>query len=239
MENQCAVYRILNKVNNKSYIGSSKDVSQRKRQHFYNLRHHIHPVKELLDDYVLYGEEHFEFQILETVYDLEQLLIREQWWIDNIPLKYNKAPYTDIHLPTYIPNDETKSKISSTIKQQWADGKYDHKRGMHYNWKAGHNPRLGVKLTDEQKKHLSEINSGENNSNYGKHRSEESKKRSSLGHTKPNKYPGAVSPDGTIYAPINNMSAFCREHDLGVSEMISVMHERRKAHKGWTLYKDG
>lgn len=233
----CAVYRVFSSKNNRSYIGSSNHANHRRDQHFYGLRHGNHPSKMMLDDFSFYGESSFIFQILEHIDDPNNLLKREQWWIDTLHPEYNLAPFTDNHLPKYIPDDIIKTKISKTVKELWQDPIYREKHCKPRKWKNGIPNRKGVILSDETKDKIRQASLGKNNPNYGKPRTEETKRKQSLSHTKPNKYPGAISPDGTIYAPINNMSAFCREHDLGVSEMISVMHQRRKAHKGWTLYR--
>ena len=36
------IYVIINTINNKKYIGSSKNIEQRKRSHFHRLRHNKH-----------------------------------------------------------------------------------------------------------------------------------------------------------------------------------------------------
>jgi group I intron endonuclease len=58
-------------------------------------------------------------------------------------------------------------------------------KGLHWKYtseqckhRSGKNhPMYGVHLTDEQRKHLSNLNSGENHPQYGTHRSEEIKKK--------------------------------------------------------------
>jgi group I intron endonuclease len=234
------VYQITNIITGERYVGSSTNYARRRTQHRHDWKAHRLTNPNLQKAHDLYGKNALQFSIIELCPNhIETLRTKEEQWIKKLQPEYNiSLNPTHPTLEAYVHNKDAHKKISETIKKQWADGKYDHKKGMHYKWKAGHNPRKGVKLTEEQKQHLSEINSGENNPNYGLHRSEETKMKQSLGHTKPNKYPGAISPDGTIYTPINNMSAFCREHDLTVSQMIALMHHRVKSHKGWTLYKD-
>jgi len=236
-EKVCGVYRIMNMINGHSYIGSSNFVQHRRDSHFSLLQRGMHHSKEFQDDFNIYGKSVFETRVIERN-TRDKLLEREQFWIDIFKPEYNINGKSGNVIPESAKTPEAKTKIRKSVSELWKDPTYRMKHCKPRNWKNGVPNRRGVKLTEEQKQHLSEINSGENNPNYGLHRSEETKMKQSLGHTKPNKYPGAISPDGTIYAPINNMSAFCREHDLGVSEMISVMHLRRKSHKGWTLYKD-
>ena len=89
------------------------------------------------------------------------------------------------------------------------------------------------RLTPEQKQHLSKINTGERNPNWGLHRSAETKKKQSDAIGKD--YIGAISPTGEVFAPIHNMSKFCVEHRLCVSNMVALMHGRVKICKGWKL----
>lgn len=48
---------------------------------------------------------------------------------------------------------------------------------------------------------------------------------------------GFVAPDGTIYAPVTNLNAFCREHGLTASIMYNLVTGKERQHKGWTLYQ--
>lgn len=47
-------------------------------------------------------------------------------------------------------------------------------------------------------------------------------------------YPEVKSPNGTIYK-IENLSKFCREHDLQTSNLRKVLYRKRNSHKGWTI----
>lgn len=88
---QPVVYKIHNKVNNKIYVGSAEDWPQRKRWHLNALRRGDHFNKHLQNAWNLYGEENFQFIIIENLIrknqtDLEfkKLLVddREQYYID-------------------------------------------------------------------------------------------------------------------------------------------------------------
>lgn len=72
------IYQITNIKNNKIYIGSSSDFSSRKRKHLSELRRGLHGNVHLQSAWDYYGEENFEFSILEEVGSDEDLLIREQ-----------------------------------------------------------------------------------------------------------------------------------------------------------------
>lgn len=71
------VYQIKNKENNLIYIGSSKNIKRRWKAHTDGLKKGKHDNMFLQKDWDKYGEEYFEFSILEECeederYDLEQ-----------------------------------------------------------------------------------------------------------------------------------------------------------------------
>lgn len=51
-------------------------------------------------------------------------------------------------------------------------------------------------------------------------------------------YPGFVAPDGTIYAPVTNLAAFCREHKLGYRRMQRLAYGQTQEHGGWTRHEN-
>lgn len=74
------VYEIHNLVSGKKYIGQSINVEQRLSQHKYNLRNTIHTNERLQTDWQIYGENNFEFSILEYC-DKENLNYLEIYYI--------------------------------------------------------------------------------------------------------------------------------------------------------------
>lgn len=79
------VYSIKNKINNKYYIGSSKDVVKRIKTHKQHLLKGCHNSRVLQKEYDMYGEEGFNFDIIEIVKEEELLTAYEKYYI----YKYN------------------------------------------------------------------------------------------------------------------------------------------------------
>ena len=77
----CGIYCIENKVNGKRYIGKSIDVERRWNEHITQLRNNNHSNEYLQRSWNKYGENAFDFCVLE-VCESEMLNNREIYWID-------------------------------------------------------------------------------------------------------------------------------------------------------------
>lgn len=87
----CGIYQIVNQVNGKSYIGQSRNIKQRWRQHIYGLNKENALQKgsyPLRSAFLKYGLIQFKFEIIEECPE-NDLLVREQYWIDKINPEYN------------------------------------------------------------------------------------------------------------------------------------------------------
>ncbi|MDS7057094.1 GIY-YIG nuclease family protein [Klebsiella pneumoniae] len=75
------IYRITNKFNGKSYIGSSVNIGVRFNKHLSMLRNNKHVSKHLQYAFNKYGEDNFYITVIEKV-DEKNLLEREDYYID-------------------------------------------------------------------------------------------------------------------------------------------------------------
>jgi hypothetical protein len=86
--NKSGIYCLVNTDNQKKYVGSSKNIYQRLQKHRAYLRKNIHENKKLQNSWNKHGEGSFQYYILEFCSE-EQLLEREQFYIDTLKPWYN------------------------------------------------------------------------------------------------------------------------------------------------------
>jgi len=86
------IYQIRNLINGNLYVGSTNKLRKRANQHRYELEHSKHYSPYLQKAWKKHGQQCFVFEIVELVVDDEQLLQREQHYIDLLNPKYNICP---------------------------------------------------------------------------------------------------------------------------------------------------
>lgn len=77
----CGIYEIKNKLKDKRYIGSSKNIGQRWKKHLQEIKSGKHRNGYLQNVFNKYGFDNFTFSIIEECSE-EDLRIREQYYID-------------------------------------------------------------------------------------------------------------------------------------------------------------
>lgn len=97
MHSNIGIYKIVNIINGKFYIGSTRRLTARRAEHKYRRRHYIE--NSIIRNAILkYGEENFVFEVIEelffgnfaTVEYIDELLSsREQYYVDILHPAYN------------------------------------------------------------------------------------------------------------------------------------------------------
>lgn len=130
------VYKILNTVDNKCYIGgTTMSFQKRMRHHVSLLRIGKHKNPYLQNAWNKYGEESFSFEIIETT-EKTEVFKKEQYWIDikkTEGILYNINP-----LATGTPNlsKEVIERRARTLKEGYRTGRLIPSKGR-IPWNKG------------------------------------------------------------------------------------------------------
>lgn len=197
------IYKIINVVNNKFYVGSAVNFSRRKTRHFSELRTGKHNNKHLQAAWNKYGEQSFIFVAVTEVHDKADLLDAENVWLkEHVGKEYCYNLGTDATAPMLGKSGElsptwgykhtggAKRKITDALKQQKQSPETRAKRRA---------TMKGHKVSTETRLKISEALQGEGNYWYGKKRPEHGDKVSKLVI--------AIEPNGkeTEYASISQL----------------------------------
>lgn len=146
---QIGIYCIRNTDNGKVYIGSSNNLQRRLKDHKSELNKGIHVNDHLQKSWNLYGEDCFEFSVLEYCQETE-LLQREDFYIQKYSSLNPDKGYNLLSANRAIFSDSTKQKLSEAGKRPCSE---ETKRKISESNK-------GRKFTEEHRKKLSEAKKG-------------------------------------------------------------------------------
>jgi len=117
---KCGIYRWINSINNKSYIGSSINLHKR-LSNYYSvgyLNNSLLKASSIIYKALLkYGYKKFKFEILEYC-EPHDLLEREQYYIDYMKPEYNILKTAGSNLGSKV-SLITKEKISNGLKKYY------------------------------------------------------------------------------------------------------------------------
>ena len=110
---KAGIYRWVNLVNGKSYVGSAVYLTKRLKQYYSPgfLKKELNNGSSIIYRAMLkYGYSNFSLEILEYC-DIKGAIEREQYYIDNLNPQYNIAPKAGSWLGCFH-NEETKARLS-------------------------------------------------------------------------------------------------------------------------------
>ena len=189
------IYKIINVVNNKFYVGSAVDFTARKRRHWWALRSQRHANKHLQAAWNKYGEESFKFLIVEELPEGADLVSAEDAWLkEHVGKEYcynlgtEAVAFTrgwygkknSMWGKTFVHTPEAKARIAAASKARIQSEEEKAKRRQ---------TMKGHHVSTSTRAKISATLSGQGNFWYGKKRPDHGSKVS-----KPIK---AVKPDGT------------------------------------------
>lgn len=189
---ESGIYQIVNTINGKKYVGSSKNLEKRRSQHFNQLKRGCHHNTHLQRSYDKHGADSFVFDILEYVH-YKFLKEVEQNYIDQGEYDFNigKQSSGGDNLTNNPNREDIIERMTCSIKTRFANMSDEERAIKHSrpgssnpNWREGRSqtpcPKCG-KLIGAYQDSLScgdcRDRTGENNPFYGKTHSAETKDR--------------------------------------------------------------
>lgn len=205
------IYKIINTVNGKFYVGSTTNTRERFRTHRKRLRNNKHHASHLQAAWNKYGENAFVFHVIQIVPDGESLQAAEDVWLAEHVGKshcYNKSRYSNAPMrgipKEQHPNfgrsktEEEWQVISESLKAFYAENPLSH-------------PRLGKHHTGETKERIRQIKlANPTRAWLGKERSAETKAKISAAQKGVAKAPRVYTEEGLARAQ-ENMRQNARE----------------------------
>ena len=126
------IYCFTNKINNKKYIGASKNIYARYRHHLCGRSQ----APKFVNAIKKYGWDNFEISILEEC-DTEFLNDREAYWIKfynttDDKFGYNIIEHMDIRRNLKL-SIKTRQKIKDSLKKRWPNGRISPMKGKKHS----------------------------------------------------------------------------------------------------------
>lgn len=146
------IYVIINTVNAKVYIGSSRDVEPRKRRHLHDLKMDKHRNAHLQAAIKKYGIEKFAWKFVEPVEDEAKLEEREQAWIE-ATRAFKKEHGYNLMREAVSRKHSLESRMKMRASHLGVKLSPEHARAMALS-------HVGLKRTPEQRKRMSEAMKG-------------------------------------------------------------------------------
>lgn len=149
------IYSITNTISGKRYIGQTNNFARRKAQHFSYLRNGSHHNILLQRAFSKYGEEFFEFEVLEEVSEIGRITEREQHWMDyydTFANGYNLAPAAGSTLG-FKHSEEFGRAVSERQKLYWQSA--ERREWASEKWKRyyGDNPEVCEQISESLRKY--------------------------------------------------------------------------------------
>lgn len=179
------VYKITNSITSKYYIGYTKDIYKRFKEHRNTLKNGNHQNIILQRSYNKYTSETFIFEILHKFNNIEDAKNKELEYLQNLEIRdmlynihYNNSGG---NILTNHPNKENIiMRITTKINDNYSKMTKQQKKEIH-GLSGKKNGMFGKTHTEETKKNISEKNKGKCKNLGFKHSDEMKKKLSEIG----------------------------------------------------------
>jgi group I intron endonuclease len=249
------IYRVTNTQTGKIYIGqTTRPLSHRKSSHYTPAE--LNDGSYFHNSLIKYPKELWIWEIIDTVNTIDELNLKEQYWIGFYKSNVREFGY---NLSTgglnNIKTPEVCQRISKALtgrifseehklhikeKRQYQICTNETRKKMSEARSGEKHPMYGKSMPDEVKQKISESLSGENHPLYGKHRSLETIEKMKLNskHIKNPKYNYTIISPENIKYETDDLNLFCKEHNLNRTGLTMKFYQKTKpehTYKGWQI----
>jgi hypothetical protein len=220
-KNLKVIYKIFNKITSDFYIGSTNNYIKRFSEHKRQLRKNIHHNSILQNSYNKYGLDCFIYEIIEYVDNKEDLLKKEQYYLDILKPTYNLAISSSAPMLGKKHSPEAMIKILNDLNSR-PKGKDHYLHGIKWTeerkiWFSKRRRQLKFKHSEETKMKMSETSKILNRYNDLKPAIEKFKKK-------------IIDSNGNIF---NSLTEAANFHKISIPTVCDILKGRHhKTRKG-------
>jgi group I intron endonuclease len=259
---EAGIYRILNTVNGKFYIGSSVNIRERCYRHLSGLRKNTHDNTYLQKAFNKYTEEAFVFEVLEIIpkeefIDNKYLIDIEQLWLDTYMTYLRSNGYNICQFAQSWQGNkhsvETIQKLKNRVVTE------EHRKNISLSKKGIKNPKTALSNSDyhefydpegnlHQFYNLKQFCRDKKLEQAAMQRVEKQKQTNHKGWTTKEtrqqyldyiaKYPlppfYVISPEGIEYE-VWSPANFAKEHGLFQSAFDRLIRNKQSHHRNWKV----
>jgi len=221
------IYRIVNKINGKSYIGSSNNIKRRFYEHFA-------PCNSLNKNTVFvraikkYGKKSFMLDVLQELTDASLLPYYEKFWIEKLKPEYNMNEGGIGNCGRTV-TEETKKLLSAASKKQWVEIPEEHKQEVLTRNLIG--PRKGHPVSKETREKLRAANLGKKASEETRRKISESNKGKHSERSCNYKVVSAFNKDGSFFKTFESVKSAAVFAGVNPGNITAVL-KKRQTHSG-------
>lgn len=154
------IYKITNKKTNKYYVGRTSELQKRFDRHLRELRGNKHHCIYLQRVWNKYGEQNFEFSIVEFGLSEEEAIKKEQDYLDNKRNEIYNVSYASTGgdlLTNHPMKEQIIEKMTKSIRQRY-ENMTEEERKKIYGHQGKNNPMYGKKHSSEVIKKIKQKN---------------------------------------------------------------------------------
>lgn len=221
------IYKITNKINNKIYIGQTiQPLVKRWKQH---CRHYKHRCTSIYNAIQKYGKENFIVEQIDHAHSREELDNKEMFWIEFYNSMNREKGYNLVSggNKNHTVSDETRKRMSEANK---GDKNFFYGKGFLILGQNNH--FYGKHHSEDAKRKISEALRGNKNHNFGRPMSDKTKRK--ISESRKGKLIGSDNPKSSKVLCIETGEVFdcglyaCDKYNISAASLCNCLKRRSK-----------